>query len=206
MLRQKYESSLSHEWWGWGQGCFWNVWHWGRVQAPHGTACRTEGHRLVWSHQHTWYLLPISAALPAALSTLLPTALGARLPASALSQQSFLLQDLPSLPVVSPVLPPSFWLGPEKQRARHWHFSKTQCSWAWVSESRDLSCLPGCVMSLFGRKGSYIIIHFFLLHGSWYKSHALIWPACGSWYLKGNFVCVCVKFQKILYPQCLPSS
>lgn len=162
MLRQKYESSLSHEGWGWGQGCFWNIWHWGRVQAPLGTACRTEGHPLVWSHQHTRCLLPISAALPAALRTLLPTPLGARSPAFALSQQSFLLQDLPSLPVVYPVLPTLFLAGSREAEGKARAFLKDTVQLS-LSLRVQGSLLPSwvCNASLFGGNGSYIITYFF---------------------------------------------
>ena len=162
MLRQKYESSLSHEWWGWGQGCFWNVWHWGRVLVPDGTACQTEGPPLVWSHRHTWYLLPISAALPAALRALLPSALGARLPASALSQQSFLLQDLPSLPVVFPVLPTLFLAGSREAEGKALAFLKdpVQLSLSLRVQGALLSSWV-CNASLFGGNGSYVITHFF---------------------------------------------
>ena len=145
-----------------GQGCFWNVWHWGRVLVPDGTACQTEGHPLVWPHRHTWCLLPISAALPAALRALLPSALGARLPASALSQQSFLLQDLPSLPVVFPVLPTLFLVGSREAEGKALAFLKdpVQLSLSLRVQGSLLSSWV-CNASLFCGNGSYVITHFF---------------------------------------------
>lgn len=85
-----------------------------------------------------------------------------RLPASALSQQSFLLQDLPSLPVVFPVLPTLFLAGSREAEGKALAFLKDPVQLS-LSLRVQGSLLPSwvCNASLFGGNGSYIITHFF---------------------------------------------
>lgn len=125
-----------------GQGCFCNIWHWGRVQAPHVAPCQAEGHHLVWSHQHTWRLLPTSVALPAALRAMLP--------APALSQLSFLLRESPKLTCSSPCSPYPVPGWAQRGRVQGTGISqRPTAAEPGVSESRNLSCLPGRGMPLF---------------------------------------------------------